>query len=87
MKGFGDKNQSKNRNISNEKKKSTIEQILNKAFNLQAQGKKFEAAKYYSYLIRFNNCQTFCSKYLKWQVQEKKHCKSISRGIMMHNRM
>ena len=39
MKGFGDKNQSKNRNIDNEKKKSSIEQILNKAFNLQAQGK------------------------------------------------
>ena len=78
MKGFGDKNQSKNKNISNEKKKSTIEQILNKAFNLQAQGKKFEAAKYYSYLIKnglrdyrvFSNYGTFLKEIGKYQEAE-----------------
>ena len=45
MKGFGGKNQSK-------KDKENIDQFIQMAFNLQAQGKKLEAAKYYQYLIK-----------------------------------
>ena len=45
MKGFGGKNQSK-------KDRENIDQFIQIAFNLQAQGKKLEAAKYYQYLIK-----------------------------------
>ena len=85
MKGFGDKNQSKNKNLSNENKKSSIEQILNKAFNLQAQDKKFEAAKYYSYLIKnglrdyrvFSNYGTFLKEIGKYKEAELELNKAI----------
>ena len=51
MKGFGEKNQSKR-----EKKPKSIQKINNyklikKAFELQAEGRKSEAAKFYKLLI------------------------------------
>ena len=52
MKGFGGKNQSKKEKISKNKQKVNISQLLNKAYELQAQGKKLEAAKYYIYFIK-----------------------------------
>ena len=41
MKGFGEKNQSKKEKISKNKQKVNISQLINKAFELQAQGKKY----------------------------------------------
>ena len=52
MKGFGKKTQSKQEKILKNKEKVNIDQLIKKAFELQAQGKKLEAAKYYEYLIR-----------------------------------
>ena len=52
MKGFGGKNQSKKEKISKNKQKVNISQLLNKAYELQAQGRKLEAAKYYIYFIK-----------------------------------
>ena len=52
MKGFGGKNQSKKEKISKNKQKVNISQLLNKAYELQAQGRKLEAAKYYKYFIK-----------------------------------
>ena len=51
MKGFGEKNQSKKEKKTKNKKKVNIDQLTTKAFELQAQGRKLEAAKYYEYLI------------------------------------
>ena len=51
MKGFGEKNQSKKEITSKNKQKVNIGQLIKKAFELQSQGKKLEAAKYYAYLI------------------------------------
>ena len=47
MKGFGEKNQSKKEKISKNKPKINTGQLIKKAFDLQAQGRKLEAAKYY----------------------------------------
>ena len=68
MKGFGEKKQSKKRK-NNSIKKDIVNknELLKKAFNLQAQGEKLEAAKYYAYLIKigfqdyrvFSNYGTF----------------------------
>ena len=52
MKGFGKKKQPKRKSLSNRKQIFNIDQMIEKAFQLQAQGKKLEAAKYYSYLIK-----------------------------------
>ena len=52
MKGFGEKNQSKIEKISKNKHKVNIGQLITKAFDLQVQGKKLEAAKYYANLIK-----------------------------------
>ena len=52
MKGFGEKNHIKNKTLSKSKQKLNIEQFIQKAFQLQAKGKKIEAAQYYSYLIK-----------------------------------
>ena len=52
MKGFGEKNQSKKEITSKNKQKVNISQLIKKAFELQSQGKKLEAAKYYVYLIK-----------------------------------
>ena len=55
MKGFGEKKQSKKRK-NNSIKKDIVNknELLKKAFNLQTQGEKLEAAKYYAYLIMRN---------------------------------
>ena len=52
MKGFGEKNQLKRNKILKNKQKLNIDQLIKKAFELQARGEKLEAAKYYSYLIK-----------------------------------
>ena len=52
MKGFGEKNQSSKEITSRNKQKVNISLLINKAFELQSQGKKYEAAKYYAYLIK-----------------------------------
>ena len=44
MKGFGEKNQSKKEITSKNKQKVNISQLIKKAFELQSQGKKLEAA-------------------------------------------
>ena len=55
MKGFGEKNHPKKKISSNNRQKLNGDQLIKKAFQLQAQGDKLEAAKYYSYLIRIEN--------------------------------
>ena len=52
MKGFGDENESKKENFRNKNKEFNYDRLIEKAFLLQSQGKKIEAAKYYSYLIK-----------------------------------
>jgi len=52
MKGFGGNNQSKKQKIFKNKQQVNISQLINKAFELQSQGRKLEAAKYYIYLIK-----------------------------------
>ena len=61
MKGFGEKNQSKKEKIAKNKKKISIQELIKKAFQLQAQGRKLEAAKYYEYLIKegIRDCRVF----------------------------
>ena len=61
MKGFGEINQSNKEKIVKIKKKENIDQLITKAFELQAQGKKLEAAKYYQYLIKqgTKDCRVF----------------------------
>ena len=69
MKGFGKKNQSKKEKFSKNKQKVNTSQLIKKAFDLQAQGRKLEAAKYYEYLIKqgikdcrvFSNCLLYTS--------------------------
>jgi len=86
MKGFGDQKQSKKKKIRYENKNSNNDQLINKAFQLQAQGKKFEAAKYYSYLIEnglkdhrvFSNYGTFLKEIGKYQEAELELTKAIS---------
>tara|TARA_S200000501_G_scaffold207332_1_gene194879 strand:- start:721 stop:2205 length:1485 start_codon:yes stop_codon:yes gene_type:complete len=52
MKGFGEKNHSKRVGTPKNKQKVNIDQVIKKAFELQAKGRKLEAAKYYAYLIK-----------------------------------
>ena len=52
MKGFGENNQPKREKISNNKQHLNFDHLIKKAFDLQSQGMKFEAAKYYAYLIK-----------------------------------
>ena len=61
MKGFGEKNQSKKEKISKNKQKVNIGQLIKKAMDLQSQGQKLEAAKYYEYLIKqgIKDCRVF----------------------------
>ena len=85
MKGFGDKKQSINKKIRNENKQLNNDQLIKKAFQLQAQGKKLEAAKYYSYLIKnglkdyrvFSNYGAFLKEIGKYQEAELELTKSI----------
>ena len=83
MKGFGDKNQSK---IIKNKQKVNIDQLVKKAFDFQAQGRKLEAAKYYEYLIQqgikdyriFSNYGIFLNEIGKHKEAELELNKAIS---------
>ena len=78
MKGFGDENKSKKENFINKNKASNYNRLIEKAFLLQSQGKKIEAAKYYSYLIKngledyriFSNYGTFLREIGKYKEAE-----------------
>ena len=86
MAGFGEKNQSKKEKISKNKKKVNSGQLINKAFELQAQGRKLEAAKYYEYLIKqgikdyrvFSNYGAFLNEIGKHEEAELELKKAIS---------
>ena len=52
MQGFGEETQSKRKKIPKNKKKISSDELIKKAFELQALGRKLEAAKYYAYLIK-----------------------------------
>jgi len=86
MKGFGEKNQSKKEKISNNKQKINIGQLIKKAFELQAQERKSEAAKYYEYLIKqgikdyrvYSNYGIFLNEIGKYKESESKLKKAIS---------
>ena len=86
MKGFGEKNQSKKEITSKNKQKVNISQLIKKAFELQSQGKKLEAAKYYVYLIKqgikdyrvFSNYGIFLNEIGKHNEAELELKKAIS---------
>ena len=86
MKGFGEKNQSKKEITSKNKQKVNIVQLIKKAFDLQVQGRKLEAAKYYEYLIKqgikdhriFSNYGIFLNEIGKHKESESKLKKAIS---------
>ena len=86
MKGFGEKNQSKKEITSKNKQKVNIGQLIKKAFELQSQGKKLEAAKYYSFLIKqgvkdyrvFSNYGIFLNEIGKHKEAELELKKAIS---------
>ena len=86
MKGFGEKNQSKKEKFSKNKQKVNTGQLIKKAFDLQAQGRKLEAAKYYEYLIKqgikdyrvFSNYGIFLNEIGKHKESESKLKKAIS---------
>jgi len=52
MKGFGEKNQSKKEKILKNQHQVNFDKLIKKAFELQSQGMKLEAAKYYAYMIK-----------------------------------
>ena len=86
MKGFGEKNQIKKEKISNNKQKINIGQLIKKAFELQAQERKSEAAKYYEYLIKkgikdyrvYSNYGIFLNEIGKYKESESNLKKAIS---------
>ena len=86
MKGFGDKNQSKKKNIRYKNEKFNTDQLIKKAFQLQSEGKKLEAAKYYLYLIKnglenyrvFSNYGTFLKEIGKHKEAEIELKKAIT---------
>ena len=86
MKGFGEKNQSKKEKIPKNKNKANIDKLIKKAFELQAQGRKLEAAKYYVYLIKqgikdyrvFSNYGIFLNEIGKHKESELELKKAIS---------
>ena len=86
MTGFGRENHSKKQNKQTNKKKVNIDQLIQQAFALQAQGKKLEAAKYYEYLIKqgikdyrvFSNYGIFLNEIGKTKEAELNLKKAIS---------
>ena len=52
MKGFGEKRPKKKKKLQTINNKINLDQLIKKAFDLQAIGKQFEPAKYYEYLIK-----------------------------------
>ncbi len=85
MKGFGEKNQLKKEKISKYPQKVNTGQLIKKAFDLQAKGRKLEAAKYYEYLIKqgikdcrvFSNYGIFLNEIGKHKESESKLKKAI----------
>ena len=85
MKGFGEKNQPRKKKISKNNQELNIDLLINKAFILQAQGNKLEAAKCYSYLIKqglknyrvFSNYGTFLKEIGKYKEAELELKKAI----------
>ena len=61
MRGLAKKNHSKRETILINKQQANINQLIQKAFELQAQGKNLEAAKFYQNLINqgFQNQRIF----------------------------
>ena len=86
MKGFGEKNQPRKKKISKNNQELNIDLLINKAFILQAQGNKLEAAKCYSYLIKqglknyrvFSNYGTFLKEIGKYKEAELELKKAIA---------
>ena len=86
MKGFGEKNQTKKIKKNRKEEIVNIDQLIEKAFKLQALGRKLEAAKYYSYLIRngikdyrvFSNYGIFLNEVGKYKEAELELKKAIS---------
>ena len=86
MKGFGEKNQSKQIKKQNNEEILNIDNLITKAFKLQAEGKKLEAAKYYAYLIKngikdyrvFSNYGIFLNEIGKQREAELNLKKAIS---------
>ena len=86
MKGFGEKNQSNREKKLKNKQDANINQLIKKAFGLQSKGKKLEAAKYYSYIIKqgikdyrvFSNYGIFLNEIGKQKEAELKLRKAIS---------
>ena len=85
MKGFGEKNQSKREKILKDQETVAINKLIKKAFELQEQGKKLEAAKYYIHLIKrgvkdyrvFSNYGIFLKEIGKHQQAELELKKAI----------
>ena len=63
MKGFGEKTSSKKEKISKNQQSFNSDKLIKKAFELQIQGKKLEAAKYYQYCINqdLKDHRIFCN--------------------------
>ena len=86
MKGFGEKNQSKQIKKQKNEEILNIDKLIKKAFKLQGQGKKLEAAKYYAYLIKngikdykvFSNYGIFLNEIGKHKEAELNLKKAIS---------
>ena len=86
MKGFGEKNQSKKIKKQKIEEILNIDQLIKKAFKLQAQGKKLDAAKCYEYLIKhgikdyriFSNYGIFLNEIGKHKEAELELKKAIS---------
>ena len=86
MKGFGEKNQSKIKKISQNKQTVNSDQLIKKAYELQSRGRKVEAAKYYLYLIKqkikdyrvFSNYGIFLNEIGKHKEAELELKKAIS---------
>ncbi len=86
MKGFGENNQSKKIKKQKNEEIVNIDLLIEKAFKLQALGRKLEAAKYYSYLIKngikdyrvFSNYGIFLNEVGKYKEAELELKKAIS---------
>ena len=85
MKGFGEKTHSKKVKLPKNQEIVNIEQFIQKALELQAQGKNLDTAKYYEYLIKqgitdyrvFSNYGAFLNELGKHKEAELKLKKAI----------
>ena len=86
MKGFGEKNQLKKIKTPKNAEILNSDQLIKKAFTLQAKGRKLEAAKHYAYLIKhgikdyrvFSNYGIFLNEIGKHKEAELELKKAIS---------